>query len=80
MISGLFRTLPRESYIEAAAAEINFDNWSVIGAITLVKGSVEQSGEEIVLEARLYDVSQRRSLTGRRRAASVAPELQAGTR
>lgn len=72
-VTGLFHTVPRESYIEGSdTAEINFDNWSVIGAIALVKGTLEHSGGDIVLEVRLYDVSQRRSLTGRRYRGGAA--------
>ena len=62
-ITGLFHTVPRESHIEAPdSAEVNFANWSVIGAIALVKGTVLQTGDEVVVEVRLYDVSQRLSL------------------
>ena len=41
-LSGQFRTIDRASYIEKAepytADTINFPNWSVIGALALVKG------------------------------------------
>src|SRR3972149_4747465 len=54
-LSGLFRIIPRDAYIEPADTSgvteetINFDNWSVIGALALVKGSVRQeSGDGAV--------------------------------
>src|SRR4030095_194127 len=48
-LSGLFRVIPSDTYIESAqtsgvtAESINFDNWSVIGALALVKGSGERN-------------------------------------
>jgi TolB protein len=71
-IAGLFRPVPRSAYIERpdtsgiTAETINFDNWSVIGALALVKGSVISEGGDLVVELRLFDVSQRSMLTGRR--------------
>lgn len=71
-LAGLFRVLPRDTYIDDAqtagvtAEAINFDNWSVIGALALVKGTAEQQGNELTIEARLFDVGQRRQLAGRR--------------
>lgn len=71
-LAGLFRVIPRDAYIEPpdtsgiTAESINFDNWSVIGALLLMKGSALSEGDELVLEARLFDVYQRRQLVGRR--------------
>jgi TolB protein len=71
-LAGLFRPIPRSAHIERAdtsgitAESINFDNWSVIGALALVKGSVIREGEDLVVEFRLFDVAQRSMLTGRR--------------
>jgi len=71
-ISGFFRVIPRDSYIEPPDTSgvtdetINFDNWSVVGAMTLVKGSLLKENQRVALEARLFDVYQRRQLLGRR--------------
>jgi TolB protein len=71
-LSGLFRVIPPDTYIEnpqtsgITADEINFDNWSVVGALALVKGSLRVEGGDLTIEARLFDVAQRRMLTGRR--------------
>jgi TolB protein len=71
-IAGLFRPIARSAHIERpdtsgiTAESINFDNWSVIGALALVKGSVVREGGDLVVELRLFDVSQRTMLTGRR--------------
>jgi TolB protein len=71
-MSGFFRVIPRASYVEPPDTsgftdnDINFDNWSVIGALTLVKGSLVRENNSVALEARLFDVYQRRQLLGRR--------------
>jgi len=71
-ISGIFRVIPRGAYIEqpdssgVTAENINFDDWSVVGAVTLVKGSLLKESERVAVEARLFDVYQRRQLVGRR--------------
>ena len=69
-LSGLFRVLDAASYLpdsgEGPGPEgINFANWSSIGARLLVKGQCTLDGESVSLEARLYDVSERRQLGGK---------------
>ncbi|GIW40399.1 MAG: protein TolB [Candidatus Binatia bacterium] len=77
-LSGLFRVLDREAYLEnptnsgISAEEIRFENWSVIGALALVKGSYAVEGERLTVEARLFDVYQRRQLAGSRYKGTVA--------
>lgn len=71
-LTGLFRVLPRDTYIEKpeasgiTAEEINFENWSVLGAQAVVKGGYTVQGEKVTVEARLFDVYQRRQMAGRR--------------
>jgi TolB protein len=70
-LSGIFRVISKEAYIEppssgVTAEAINFDNWSVIGAIILVKGTLLREADQLTVEARLFDVYQRRQLSGRR--------------
>jgi TolB protein len=70
--TGLFTILNPGSFLDnpqtsgITEREINFQNWSIIGAQGLVKGGFRQNGKEIIIEARLYDVQQERFLTGRR--------------
>ncbi len=70
--TGLFKILPPESFLEdpqtsgITADEINFQNWSAIGAQGLVKGGFRQRRKKIIIEARLFDVQKERFLTGRR--------------
>lgn len=76
-LSGYFKVLDRSAYIEKPEASgytaeaINFDNWSVIGALALVKGAYTLEGDNLTLEVRLFDVYQRRQLAGRRYHGSV---------
>lgn len=71
-LSGYFKVLDRGAYIEKPEASgytvdaINFDNWSVIGALALIKGAYTLQGDTLTVEARLFDVYQRRQLAGRR--------------
>lgn len=69
-LSGQFRIIDREAYIEKAepytADAINFPNWSVIGALALVKGWYTVSGATLTVEVRLFDVYQRRQIVGKR--------------
>jgi len=77
-LSGYFKTLDHAAFIEKPEASgytadsINFDNWSVIGALALVKGAYTTEGDNLTLEVRLFDVYQRRQLTGRRYHGSIA--------
>jgi TolB protein len=78
-IAGYFKVLDRAAYIEKpdtyTADTINFDNWSVIGALALVKGAYTVEGDNLTVEARLFDVYQRKQLAGRRYHGS-ATELR----
>jgi len=77
-LSGYFKVLDRAAYIEKpdtsghTAESINFDNWSVIGALALVKGAYTLEGDNLTLEVRLFDVYQRKQLTGRRYHGSTS--------
>ena len=69
-LSGYFRVISRGA--EATTGEgflpedINFENWSALGALALVKGSLSVEGGGLVAEVRLFDVAQRKQLGGKR--------------
>lgn len=71
-LSGLFKVIDRAAYIESPQSSgvtsdsINFDNWKTIGALALVKGTIEREGDGVVVEARLFDVLERKQLAGKR--------------
>ena len=69
--SGYFRVLDPRMFVQGAgvAAEaIDYVGWAAIGAQELVKGTIESSGDTVTVEARLYDVAERRQVgdAGRR--------------
>lgn len=85
-LSGLFRVIPKDTYIDdpqiagVTAEAINFENWSVLGALALVKGTAERQGNDLTIEARLFDVGQRRQLAGRRFRGVVGDERRMANR
>ena len=85
-LSGLFRVIPSDTYLENAQTSgvtvesIDFANWSVLGALALVKGAAERRGDDLTIEARLFDVSQRKQLAGRRFRGGAADEARMANR
>lgn len=69
-LSGFFKVIPRETYIEGPAPvsteEINFQNWATLDAHALVKGGFSLSGDSLTAEVRLFDVAGRKQLGGKR--------------
>jgi len=70
--TGYFKVLERGSFLEdpglsgLTRKEINFQNWSVIGAELLIKGGIRKKREFIEVEIRLFDTFARRLLIGKR--------------
>lgn len=72
-LSGLFRMLDPGSFIDGGGSspeEINFGNWASIGARLLVTGRISSAGGDVTVEARLFDVAERRQLGGKRYSGS----------
>lgn len=70
-LSGYFKPLDRESFIEGSEAgitreSIHFKDWSIIGAELLLKGGYECIGKQIKAEVRLFDVLSSKQLYGKR--------------
>jgi TolB protein len=75
-LSGYFRPLDKESFIEGPGSgitrdSIHFRNWSVIGAELLLKTGYDCIGQQLKVEARLFDVFSGRQLYGKRALGSV---------
>jgi len=76
-LSGYFKVLDRAAFIEAPESSGNttesiaFEKWSVLGAMALVKGAYAVEGDTLTLEARLFDVYQRRQIVGKRYRGSA---------
>lgn len=70
-LSGYFSLLDQEAFLEEKGdaltlEEIQFKNWSVIGADLLLKGGYTCTGNHIELEVRLFDVIFGREILGKR--------------
>ncbi|HEX3409089.1 MAG TPA: hypothetical protein VHS07_02355 [Candidatus Binataceae bacterium] len=71
-LSSFFRILDPASYIEDPQnsgydiGQFNFGDWSSLGADYLVKGSATRNGDQIKLEALLFDVPQQRRVMGKK--------------
>ncbi|MEJ2470586.1 MAG: DPP IV N-terminal domain-containing protein [Desulfuromonadales bacterium] len=71
-LSGLFRFVDPASFLDDAgriglfSTQVNFAQWRLLGAETLIKGTYRLDGDRLVIEARLFDVVKQRLLTGRR--------------
>ncbi len=69
--TGYIKVLEKASYIEEPAvtgitrAEVNFKNWTVVGAELLVTGGVVKSGDTVQLKLRLFDTFTERLLVGK---------------
>lgn len=70
--TGYFQVLDRDAYLLEAghtplvAADINFSNWTAIGAEMLVTGGLLLTGDTVEAELRLYDTFNARMLVGKR--------------
>ncbi len=70
--TGFFKILDRESFLEDPQQaslmqhEINFKNWTDVGAELLVKGGFRYQGEKLKVEIRLFDTFSGRLIIGKR--------------
>ncbi len=77
-LSGYFRLIDPHAYIEKAQdsgyslGQFNFADWSSINAQFLVKGSVSSDGQQVILQAFLFDVAAQRQLLGKQFTGSAA--------
>mgnify|MGYP001045510605 CR=1 FL=1 len=71
-LAGIFRFLDPKAFLGDAgtlglfSTQVDFDQWRLLGAEVLVKGGYSVKGDELTVEARLFDVPGRRLLAGRR--------------
>jgi len=76
--TGYFKILDRSAFLfdpqkgGVSATDINFQNWTVVGAELLITGLFEQSGDNIQMELRLFDTFKNRQVLGKRYAGSVS--------
>jgi TolB protein len=71
-LSGLFELIDPRAFLADArklgllSIDVDFAEWRLLGAESLIKGGYSIRGDQLVLEARLYDVGSQRLLNGRR--------------
>jgi TolB protein len=71
-LAGLFSLIPPAAFLSdagrlgLASTQVDFNQWRQLGTTALIKGGYALKGNELVVEVRLYDVSGRRLLSGRR--------------
>ena len=71
-LSGLFALIDPRAFLADSrklgllSIDVDFAEWRLLGAESLIKGGYSIRGDQLVLEARLYDVVSRRLLNGRR--------------
>jgi len=75
--TGYFKLLDRAAFLYnpqssgVLAAELNFQNWSVIGTELLTTGYFEQTGDTVRLELRLFDIVKAQRVLGKRYTGPV---------
>lgn len=71
-ISAIFNVINPDAYLEKITEKsfeprgISFSDWKMIGADSLVAGTVRVDGDRLSVELRLFDVSTGKMLTGKR--------------
>lgn len=76
--TGYFKILDRSAFLfdpqksGLSAGEINFQNWTVVGAELLTTGTYEQSGDSVQMELRLFDTIKGRQILGKRYSGNAS--------
>lgn len=75
--TGYFKLIDRRAYLYdpqtdgVTAAQINFQNWTVIGAELLITGLYENKDGHLSMELRLFDTVKQRRILGKRYSSSI---------
>ncbi len=77
--TGYFKFIDREAFLvnpqtDAAFANVNFHDWTSIGAELLVTGGVQVQDNLVEIELRLYDTFKEKLLVGKRYKGNIADE------
>ncbi|MCU0604827.1 MAG: Tol-Pal system beta propeller repeat protein TolB [Desulfobacterales bacterium] len=76
--TGYFKILDRAAFLfdpqksGVGATDINFQNWTVVGAELLITGLFEQAGDTVSMELRLFDTVRGRQALGKRYSGNVS--------
>ena len=76
--TGYFKILDRAAFLfdpqksGVGATDINFQNWTVVGAELLITGLFEQAGDTVSMELRLFDTVRGRQALGKRYSGNTS--------
>ena len=76
--TGYFKILDRAAFLfdpqksGVGATDINFQNWTVVGAELLITGLFEQTGDTVSMELRLFDTVRGRQALGKRYSGNTS--------
>jgi hypothetical protein len=76
--TGYFKILDRAAFLfdprtsGVAATDINFQNWTIVGAELLITGAFEQTGDTVQMELRLFDTIRSRQILGKRYSGNTS--------
>ncbi len=76
--TGFFKILDRQAFLfdpqsdGLTASQINFSNWTVIGAELLITGIYEEKNGKITMELRLFDTFKGRRILGKKYSGNMA--------
>jgi len=85
-LSGYFRVIDPHAYIEDSQdsgyelGRFNMADWTTLNADFLVKGAATVKSDQVIVEARLFDVPQQRQVMGKRYTGSGDDVAQMGRR
>lgn len=67
-ITGFFNIISRDAFLEnrTDSEKIDFPSWKAIGADFLISGGFSQSGQNLVVEFRLFDTIEGKLVTGKK--------------
>lgn len=83
-LAGMFRFIDPAAFLSDAgriglfSTQVDFSQWRLLGADVLIKGTYAVQGNQLTIEARLFDIPNRRLLTGRRFVGRVSDVRRIG--
>jgi TolB protein len=76
--TGYFKILDRGAFLfdpqksGGSVSDINFQNWTVVGAELLITGTYGQTGDNVEIELRLFDTIRSRQILGKRYSGNLS--------
>ena len=80
--TGYFKILDREAFLfdpernDVTLANLNFQNWTVVGAELLITGYYELGNDKVSIELRLFDTFRARRVLGKKYSGSLSNQRE----